>query len=46
MHHAASRPFFNRDRITDFDTFDRHAEEAINLMKARLQEGYAIDFQV
>ncbi|KAI0337412.1 cytochrome P450 monooxygenase pc-3 [Trametopsis cervina] len=45
FHRSMTRPFFTRDRITDFDIFDRHAEQAINKMKERLNEGYAVDFQ-
>jgi len=41
-----ARPFFSKDRISDFDTFDRHATEAIALLKERLAEGYAVDVQV
>ncbi|KAJ3727030.1 hypothetical protein C8R42DRAFT_400068 [Lentinula raphanica] len=41
-----TRPFSNRDRITYFDIFDRHANEAIRKMKTRFAEGYAADFQV
>jgi hypothetical protein len=41
-----TRPFFNKDRISDFDTFDTHAEDVINQMKARLAEGQPVDFQV
>ena len=41
-----TRPFFSKDRITHFDIFDRHAEDAINQFKVRLQQGYPVDFQV
>lgn len=41
-----TRPFFSRERISDFDNFDRHATEALDRAQTRLQEGYAIDFQV
>lgn len=41
-----TRPFFTRDRISHFDLFDRHAEQAITQMKLRLREGLAVDFQV
>jgi hypothetical protein len=41
-----TRPFFTRDRVTHFDIFDKHAEEAIEKMKVRLKEGYSVDFQV
>ncbi|KAF8893053.1 cytochrome P450 monooxygenase pc-3 [Infundibulicybe gibba] len=45
FHRSMTRPFFTRDRITDFDNFERHADSALLLAKARLAEGYAIDFQ-
>jgi hypothetical protein len=41
-----TRPFFTQDRISHFDIFDRHAEDVINQMKARLNEGIAVDVQV
>ena len=41
-----TRPFFNKERVTDFDIFDRHAEDAIEQAGARLAAGYPIDFQV
>jgi hypothetical protein len=41
-----TRPFFSRDRISHFELFDRHAEEALDKMKFRLRAGYAVDFQV
>lgn len=40
-----TRPFFTRDRITEFDNFDRHADAMIAAMKERLRAGHAIDFQ-
>ncbi|TDL14036.1 cytochrome P450, partial [Rickenella mellea] len=45
FHRSMTRPFFSREKITHFDIFDRHADEAITLMKQRLRAGYAIDFQ-
>jgi hypothetical protein len=45
FHRSITRPFFSRDRVTDFDTFERHANEALKIAKARLAEGYPIDFQ-
>ncbi|EMD32739.1 hypothetical protein CERSUDRAFT_118474 [Gelatoporia subvermispora B] len=45
FHRGVARPFFSRDRISHFDIFDRHAEDAINKMKERLREGYAVDVQ-
>ncbi|KAH6905318.1 cytochrome P450 monooxygenase pc-1 [Coprinopsis sp. MPI-PUGE-AT-0042] len=45
FHRGITRPFFNRDRISDFDLFDKHTEAALSLAKARLDEGYAVDVQ-
>ncbi|KAF8654872.1 hypothetical protein AX16_003333 [Volvariella volvacea WC 439] len=45
FHRSISRPFFTKDRIQHYDIFDRHAEEALNQMRARLKEGYPVDFQ-
>ncbi|KAJ3842739.1 cytochrome P450 monooxygenase pc-2 [Lentinula raphanica] len=44
-HRNMTRPFFNRNRISDFDNFERHAEDTIAMIKARLAEGYPVDFQ-
>lgn len=41
-----TRPFFTRDRISDFDLFDRHATAVFALIKDRMRSGYAVDFQV
>ena len=41
-----SRPFFIKERITDFDIFDRHAGDAIEQAVKRLNAGYPVDFQV
>ena len=41
-----TRPFFARDRVTDFDLFDRHAEMVVSKLKERFAQGEAIDFQV
>ncbi|KAJ7802611.1 hypothetical protein B0H14DRAFT_2614182 [Mycena olivaceomarginata] len=40
-----TRPFFKRDRISDFELFDRHSRDAIASIQNRLREGYPIDFQ-
>ncbi|KAF8893048.1 cytochrome P450 [Infundibulicybe gibba] len=45
FHRSMTRPFFTKDRITDFDNFERHADSALFQAKSRLAEGYAIDFQ-
>ncbi|KAI6122897.1 cytochrome P450 [Pisolithus croceorrhizus] len=45
FHRSMTRPFFSKDRISHFDIFEKHAEDTINQAKARLQEGYPVDFQ-
>ncbi|KAG2003619.1 cytochrome p450 [Coprinopsis cinerea AmutBmut pab1-1] len=45
FHRGITRPFFSRDRISDFDIFDAHATDALERGKARLAEGHPIDFQ-
>ncbi|KXN91297.1 Cytochrome P450 52A3-A [Leucoagaricus sp. SymC.cos] len=45
FHRSITRPFFSRDRITDFEVFERHTEDALRQAKDRLAEGYPIDFQ-
>ncbi|KAJ6450403.1 cytochrome P450 [Mycena sanguinolenta] len=45
FHRAMTRPFFKRDRLSDFELFDRHSNEAVSAIKDRLREGHPIDFQ-
>ncbi|EIW81948.1 cytochrome P450 monooxygenase pc-2 [Coniophora puteana RWD-64-598 SS2] len=45
FHRSMTRPFFTKDRISHFDNFDRHAEDALAQAKARLREGHPADFQ-
>ncbi|KAJ7165579.1 cytochrome P450 [Mycena crocata] len=45
FHRSMTRPFFSRERISDFDIFDLHANEAIHQATTRLREGYAVDIQ-
>ncbi|KAF5378580.1 hypothetical protein D9615_007123 [Tricholomella constricta] len=45
FHRSMTRPFFTRDRISDFELFDRHADTAMTLIKERMRSGHAIDFQ-
>ncbi|KAF9444176.1 cytochrome P450 monooxygenase pc-3 [Macrolepiota fuliginosa MF-IS2] len=45
FHRSITRPFFSKERISDFEVFDRHAEDALRQAKNRLSEGYPIDFQ-
>lgn len=41
-----TRPFFSKERITDFEIFDIHATETMHKLKSRLKEGFPVDFQV
>ncbi|KAJ7599818.1 cytochrome P450 [Mycena floridula] len=43
---SMTRPFFNKDRISDFDIFDKHAKDALSQIKTRLSQGYPVEFQV
>ncbi|KAF5342731.1 hypothetical protein D9757_014479 [Collybiopsis confluens] len=45
FHRNMTRPFFNKNRISDFDNFERHSEDTISAIKARLAQGYPVDFQ-
>ncbi|KAI0321298.1 cytochrome P450 [Amylostereum chailletii] len=45
FHRGMTRPFFSRERISDFETFEQHTQKALSVLRARLQEGHAIDFQ-
>ncbi|KAJ3794567.1 cytochrome P450 [Lentinula aff. detonsa] len=44
-HRNLTRPFFSRNRISDFDNFERHSEDTISVIKTRLGQGYPIEFQ-
>ncbi|KAF7301073.1 hypothetical protein MIND_00671300 [Mycena indigotica] len=45
FHRSITRPFFSRERISDFDIFNHHSLAALELLKTRLANGYAVDFQ-
>ncbi|KAJ7499692.1 cytochrome P450 monooxygenase pc-3 [Mycena latifolia] len=45
FHRSMTRPFFSRERISDFDIFGKHANDAISQAAVRLREGYAVDIQ-
>jgi cytochrome P450 len=45
FHRAMTRPFFSKDRISHFHIFDKHASEALALLKAHLNEGFPVDIQ-
>lgn len=41
-----TRPYFARDRVTDFEFFDKHSETVVAKLKERFSQGEAVDFQV
>ncbi|KAF7289255.1 hypothetical protein MIND_01387100 [Mycena indigotica] len=45
FHRSMTRPFFKRDRISDFALFDRYSLVAIDKIKQRVRDGFAVDFQ-
>ncbi|KAF8810034.1 cytochrome P450 monooxygenase pc-3, partial [Phlegmacium glaucopus] len=45
FHRAMTRPFFTRERISDFDIYDKNCATTLQLAKTRLAEGYPIEFQ-
>ncbi|KAH8108380.1 cytochrome P450 [Phellopilus nigrolimitatus] len=45
FHRSMTRPFFSRERISHFDLFTRHADQAIVLMQQCFREGYSLDMQ-
>ncbi|KAL5519382.1 hypothetical protein ACEPAH_1065 [Sanghuangporus vaninii] len=45
FHRMMTRPFFSKDRISHFEIFGHHAGEALELLKARMREGHAVDIQ-
>ncbi|PPR07844.1 hypothetical protein CVT24_002989 [Panaeolus cyanescens] len=45
FHRAITRPFFTRERISDFDIYDKSAKISLKLAISRLSEGYSIECQ-
>ncbi|KAJ7062829.1 cytochrome P450 [Mycena amicta] len=45
FHRSMTRPYFSRERVTDFDIFDKHAKDVLDRVTARLNEGYPVDIQ-
>ncbi|KAF8663703.1 hypothetical protein AX16_000878 [Volvariella volvacea WC 439] len=45
FHRTMTRPAFSRDRISDFDIFDRHADITISKIKERNAQGIPVDIQ-
>ena len=45
FHRAMTRPFFTRERISDFDIYERNCDLALDTAKVRTREGFPIEFQ-
>ncbi|KAF8959368.1 cytochrome P450 [Flammula alnicola] len=45
FHRSITRPFFTRERISDFEIYNRNCDLSLKEAKNRLAEGYSIDFQ-
>ncbi|KAF8164796.1 cytochrome P450 monooxygenase pc-3 [Crassisporium funariophilum] len=45
FHRAMTRPFFTRERISDFDIYDRNCERSLGQARDRLAEGHPVEFQ-
>ncbi|KAG7440388.1 cytochrome P450 monooxygenase pc-3 [Guyanagaster necrorhizus] len=45
FHRTMTRPLFSKDRISDFENFEKHATSTISQIKSRLREGYPVNFQ-
>ncbi|KAF8810019.1 cytochrome P450 [Phlegmacium glaucopus] len=45
FHRAMTRPFFTRERISDFDIYDKNCITTLQLARTRLAEGYPVEFQ-
>ncbi|KAF9471382.1 cytochrome P450 [Pholiota conissans] len=45
FHRSITRPFFTRERISDFEIYERNCDRSLGEARIRLEEGYSIDFQ-
>ena len=45
FHRSITRPFFSKDRINDFEIFDRHADLVVSKLKERFSRGIAVNVQ-
>ncbi|KAF9530962.1 cytochrome P450 [Crepidotus variabilis] len=45
FHRAMTRPFFTRERISDFEIYGRNCDLSLDLAKQRTREGEPIEFQ-
>ncbi|KAF8306199.1 cytochrome P450 [Clavulina sp. PMI_390] len=45
FHRTLARPFFTRDRISDFKIFEKHADAVLGIMKDTFRSGTPLDIQ-
>ncbi|KAF8307676.1 cytochrome P450 [Clavulina sp. PMI_390] len=45
FHRTLARPFFTRDRISDFKIFEKHADSVIGIMRETFNSGIPLDIQ-
>ncbi|KAJ3511200.1 hypothetical protein NLJ89_g4237 [Agrocybe chaxingu] len=45
FHRSMTRPFFTRERISDFEIYERNCHLSLNQARDRLSEGYPVEFQ-
>jgi cytochrome P450 len=45
FHRTMTRPFFTRERISDFDIYEKISSSTLKLARTRLAEGYPVEFQ-
>ncbi|CAA7269186.1 unnamed protein product [Cyclocybe aegerita] len=45
FHRSMTRPFFTRERISDFEIYDRNCDISLRQARTRLKEGYPVEFQ-
>ncbi|KAH9840624.1 cytochrome P450 [Rhodofomes roseus] len=45
MHRALARPFFSRDRVTDFELFERYTDRTLTLMSLLCERGEPVEVQ-
>ncbi|KAF8308490.1 cytochrome P450 [Clavulina sp. PMI_390] len=44
-HRALTRPFFARERITDYEHFEKYSNKVVDILRKRAEEGESIDLQ-
>ncbi|KAF8308485.1 cytochrome P450 monooxygenase CYP63 [Clavulina sp. PMI_390] len=44
-HRALTRPFFARERITDYEHFEKYSNKVVDILRKRAEDGESIDVQ-